>query len=231
MKRKTLTLTLSLLVCLSLIGVGFASWIITSNNQESLSGNIVIDSVEDKRLNVTYEWVADANGTALTLPEGTTTPTLAYGIKSGVTNAPSWLSNDDTSENLSAYLKITITDKSGTAYTTANITPVLTASESFTSAATDGLVGELPTPTVDNKNDGTYIISFTLTWGTKFDGKNPAELFAGKAVDDDLPDALSSLNETQYTTCGDYASHYLDALDKAFTTDPTYTLAITVARE
>lgn len=231
MKRKTLTLTLSLLVCLSLIGVGFASWIITSNNQESLSGNIVIDSVEDKRLNVTYEWVADANGTALTLPEGTTTPTLAYGIKSGVTNAPTWLSNDDTSENLSAYLKITITDKSGTAYTTANITPVLTASESFTSAATDGLVGELPTPTVDNKNDGTYIISFALTWGTKFDGKNPAELFAGKAVDDDLPDALSSLNETQYTTCGDYASHYLDALDKAFTTDPTYTLAITVARE
>lgn len=229
MKRKTLTLTLSLLVCLSLIGVGFASWIITSNNQESLSGNIVIDSVEDKRLNVTYEWVADANGTAL--PEGTTTPTLAYGIKSGVANAPTWLSNADTSENLSAYLKITVKDKSDNAYTTANITPVLKASESFTAAATDGLVGELPTPTVDNKNDGTYIISFTLTWGTKFDGKNPAELFAGKAVDDDLPDALSSLSGTQLTTCGDYASYYLDALDKAFTIDPTYTLAITVARE
>lgn len=40
MKRKTLTLTLSILACLALIGVGFASWIISAGKTETVTGNI-----------------------------------------------------------------------------------------------------------------------------------------------------------------------------------------------
>jgi len=36
MKRKTLTLTLVLLSCLALIGVGFASWIISANTTKEM---------------------------------------------------------------------------------------------------------------------------------------------------------------------------------------------------
>lgn len=223
MKRKTLTLTLSLLVCLSLIGVGFAAWVITSSNENTLEGNIVIDSVEDKRLNVTYTWVTNEEGTT----ELESAPTLSYGIQEGVANAPTWLSNADTKENLSAYLKITVTAKDGTPYQTANITTALTAGASFTSAVTDGLVGTLPEVKVTDKGNGVYILSFTLTWGTKFNNQNPAECFAGKAIDDPLPDGLT---DATYSTCGDYVSHYLDALDSMFTTNPTYTLVVTVAR-
>lgn len=224
MKRKTLTLTLSLLVCLSLIGVGFAAWVITSSTEKTLEGNIVIDSVEDKRLDVTYTWVTDEEGTT----DLSSAPTLSYGIQEGVVDAPTWLSNVDTKENLSAYLKITVTDKDKTAYTTAKITSVLTAETSFTDAVTAGLVGTLPEVSVTNKGNGVYILSFTLTWGNKFNNQNPAECFAGKKIDDSLP---TGLTDETYATCGDYVSHYLNALDSMFTTNPTYTLVVTVARE
>ena len=57
MKRKTLTLTLSILACLALIGVGFASWVISAGKTETVTGNIVVDDVSDKRISLTYEWV------------------------------------------------------------------------------------------------------------------------------------------------------------------------------
>ena len=48
MKRKTLTLTLSILACLALIGVGFASWIISADATKNEKGNIIVDTVKDK---------------------------------------------------------------------------------------------------------------------------------------------------------------------------------------
>ena len=49
MKRKTLTMVLCLLTCLSLVGVGFASWVISSGDTEKLTGNIQVDTVTDHR--------------------------------------------------------------------------------------------------------------------------------------------------------------------------------------
>ena len=40
MKRKTLTLTLSILACLALIGVGFASWIISADTSATAQGSL-----------------------------------------------------------------------------------------------------------------------------------------------------------------------------------------------
>ena len=52
MKRKTLTLVLCLLTVMSLVGVGFASWVINANASEDVSGNIVVDTVSDERYNI-----------------------------------------------------------------------------------------------------------------------------------------------------------------------------------
>lgn len=227
MKRKTLTLTLCLLVCLSLIGVGFASWIITSTDTKSEEGNILVDVVEDQRLKVTYDWVSDAEGTT-TL---TVAPELKYGIKDGVTNAPKWLSNE-TKESLTAYLKITVKDSKNENYANADITATLSAKDGkYTSANTSGLVGDLPTLSIENgnivnKGNGVYILTITLTWGNKFNSKNPAETFANKELDDELP---SGLTDATYTKCGDYASHYLDELYQALN-GAKYNLDITVNR-
>lgn len=50
MKRKTLTLTLSILACLALIGVGFASWIISAGATKNAEGSFIVDTVTDNRL-------------------------------------------------------------------------------------------------------------------------------------------------------------------------------------
>lgn len=222
MKRKTLTLTLCLLVCLSLIGVGFASWIITSTNTKSEEGDIIVDVVEDQRLKVTYDWVTDAEGTT-TLD---TAPELKYGIKDDVTGAPAWLTNT-TKESLTAYLKITVKDSKNEAYTNANITATLSAKDGkYTEANTAKLVGDLPTLTAVNKGEGVYILTITLTWGEKFNSKNPAETFANKAVDDALP---TGLTDVDHNTCGDYASYYLNELYTKLT-GAKYNLDIIVNR-
>ena len=57
MKRKTLTLTLSILACLALIGVGFASWIIFANAVDKAEGNIIVDTVADKTYVVSGSWL------------------------------------------------------------------------------------------------------------------------------------------------------------------------------
>ena len=50
MKRKSLTMILCLLTCLSLVGVGFASWVISSSDEQVVNGNIVVDTVTDNRI-------------------------------------------------------------------------------------------------------------------------------------------------------------------------------------
>ena len=52
MKRKSLTMILCLLTCLSLVGVGFAAWVISSGDSEFVSGNITVDTVTDRRFNI-----------------------------------------------------------------------------------------------------------------------------------------------------------------------------------
>ena len=57
MKRKTLTLTLSILACLALIGVGFASWIISADTSTTAQGSFIVDTVTDNRLEATGRWI------------------------------------------------------------------------------------------------------------------------------------------------------------------------------
>lgn len=52
MKRKTMTMLLCLLTVLSIVGVGFASWVITAEATEIRTGNIVVDTVTDERLSI-----------------------------------------------------------------------------------------------------------------------------------------------------------------------------------
>lgn len=96
MKRKTLTLTLCLLSCLALIGVGFAAWIITSDTEQEIEGNISVDTVTDNRLSVETSWKDDKNA-------------IVFGWKTGEYTY-SWLKNTDPTyaENLTVTLVVNV---------------------------------------------------------------------------------------------------------------------------
>lgn len=68
MKRKTITLVVYMLVCISLVSVGFAAWVITGGDQTSTSGSITATVVEDRSLTVvenSEKWT-DKNDVTLT---------------------------------------------------------------------------------------------------------------------------------------------------------------------
>ena len=54
MKKKTLAGLISSLICISLIGVGFASWVITGDDtNEQATGTITTETVSDSSVKIT----------------------------------------------------------------------------------------------------------------------------------------------------------------------------------
>lgn len=167
MKRKTLTLTLSILACLALIGVGFASWIISAGKSATATGNIVVDDVSDKRISLTYEWVDGKSS-------------IIYGWDENyVTKEKDWLKNDtvDKKADLDLTLKVTVKDGNNNLYDPESISATITADAAYTTAKGKGVVGELPTLTAVKESAGVYNIVIKFTWGEHFGGNNPLAFY------------------------------------------------------
>lgn len=175
MKRKTLTLTLVLLSCLALIGVGFASWIISADTTKEAEGNILVDTVTDNRLTVETEWVDNKSS-------------VIFGWKNVESITNPWLKNSDMSaetsqyaENLIVTLKVTVKDAEGKNAKNAATDGVKatisilddTQKTAYNQAVTDNLVGSLPIASITNTETGIYLVTFTFTWGSEFGGNTP----------------------------------------------------------
>ena len=80
MKGKLVTMAVSFLLCVGMVGAGFASWVITSKTQETATGNIQVDDVVDKRIKI-----ADKDFTGVNVYFGAPSETME--------NA--WLLNDN----------------------------------------------------------------------------------------------------------------------------------------
>lgn len=55
MKRKLVTLGIAFLLCIGMVGAGFASWVVTNNVTETVDGQISVESVVDARLDLTVD--------------------------------------------------------------------------------------------------------------------------------------------------------------------------------
>lgn len=207
MKRKTLTLTLVLLSCLALIGVGFASWVISTNTTKEVEGNILVDTVTDNRLTVETAWLNDKSS-------------VIFGWKNG-DYTYNWLKNSDNDfvENLTVTLVVTVKDNDGNATAAGNITATINGGtknaesgefedDKYTAAKEANLVGALPTASVTavEGQTGVYHVSFTFTWGSAFNAQNPLEYYNSQAYSDTLAtaaktnlEALEALNNSKFT--------------------------------
>lgn len=198
MKRKTLTLTLVLLSCFALIGVGFASWIISADTTKEVEGNISVDTVTDNRLTVETAWLNEKSS-------------VVFGWKEG-TYTNNWLKNTETNyaENLSVTLVVTVKDAEGNAKAAAadGVTAKIQGDAKYATAKTANLVGELPTAVVTpvEGQTGVYHVTFTFTWGSTFNGQNPLEYYNNQTYTDQLATAaktnlnsLAELKDSKFT--------------------------------
>lgn len=194
MKRKTLTLTLSILACLALIGVGFASWIISAEAKKEAAGNIIVDTVADKTYVVSGEWLENKSS-------------IIFGAPATMNNKEStWLTNNSTDkkENLTVTYRLTVKYGDNTPATGIKnkITALVVAPESasYTAAVDGGLIIAPKNATVEETAEGSGIYNITVTykWGKHFadsaeEGVNPYTYYNAKTATDKL-----SGSETTY---------------------------------
>ncbi len=178
MKRRTLTLTLCILVCVALIGVGFASWVITHEDTETQTGNITVDTVEDKSHTITVLTSDSEHDLAVHFGVPATLPSLQDG-------KTAWLTNDATEkEDLVATFKIEVTN-----YESANV--AVAADNGFVVKNGDTVVdastyNTLFTHKVEisgftakegETTTGVATVTITFDYGSDFGTKNPYEYY------------------------------------------------------
>ena len=216
MKRKTLTLTLSILACLALIGVGFASWIISANTSTKAEGSFIVDTVADKTYVVSGEWLENKSS-------------IIFGAPATMNAENPWLTNNSEgkTENLKVTYQLTVTYGDGTKATgIANkITALVTAPENanYTAAVNGKLIIAPTNATVVEapEGNGKYNITVTYQWGEHFSNVNPYTYYNAKTATDKL-----SGTETTYMQDAKTSLETLSKIEASV----VFTLNINVAK-
>lgn len=245
MKRKTLTMILCLLTVLSVVGVGFASWIITDGDDATETGNIIVDTVSDQRLElvVTQPTEMDINFTGPATPD----------------NDGKWLKSDNPSAtaNLEVTFECKVTKKDGSSFADKTdikldadfVEPALTqgdqAADTAYGAAKKANCFALANGEIGGKNytNGLYVsdlaladegksIKFTVTvkyvWGSIFGDENPFDFYNdGKTAGEKCN---LTVNGDANATWGDHADYYLTILSQ-IPASTAYSLTIEVNPE
>ena len=216
-KKSGLISAVIALSCASIVSVGFASWVISQGDDETVQGQILVDEVVD-------------GSHVLTVNASGVNPIAFKANK--LTAGKGWLTADPVGENLSAVYNITVTNLDSNSKISATLksghmdgTTFVedTASTGYLKAYADGLVGQLPTPVIAtgsaNGTSWETTVSLTFTWGSHFGGANPMDYYNDFEADAEI--------STGVTYAAD-ASEKLNLL-KTDLTDVVYQLKIEVA--
>ena len=227
MKRKTLTMVLCLLTCLSLVGVGFASWVISSGDtSDPIYGNIQVDTVTDHRF---------------TLSSASITDSIIFDMQADDSIKDPWLTNNDATENLSVSFDITVSVKNALAENTeAAWAAAVTIAASYTApdtqeyrdavnagAISEGLASVKFKSASDDKLSATYTVTVTFAWGEAFDADRTTYYSDSALSLDDDDNRADNLNPYTFYNVkngethkrpvkewGDDAYYYLDLIQK-----------------
>lgn len=194
MKRRTLTIVVGLLLCLSLIGVGFASWVITAGDTNEQTGSITVYEVTDERIEITDVTNLSEKNFVFGAP---TTP--AEGATKG------WLQNA-TKEVLEIEVTFKVAKKSDDTAVNDAVCSVAFELAEGTSFAVEGEEGKTyaaianAAPAVTNNGDGTYSFTIALTWGNYWgEGVNPYDYYNSLDCTDDLANEANTKLGKMYT--------------------------------
>jgi len=222
MKKRIITLVLSALAVVLLVGVGFASWVVSQGAEDTQTGNILVETVKDERVHVVIDGGGDFSFSS---PE--------------LESYSGWLTENDVDadhENLHVVFNVTVTRPSGNAFiveagvpTDLNISAELlnkivmsdNTEKTYPSTLFDR-DGEpvISAWTFENENKtAKCTITINLKWGTLFGGHNPYEFFNEKSGENYVRPVNGKLDATTVTALNTAELTYLDA---AFTAENTW---------
>lgn len=171
MKRKSLTMILCLLTCLSLVGVGFAAWVISSGDTETVTGNITVDTVSDRRFTFETATISDE---------------IHFGMDDSSAITGAWLTNDyANSENLTVSFEIKLnfataldaaTKEKWDAAVVVTATYSAPDNDNYDNAVSAGAIiapsSDLTVEFIAEKStttQATYKVTIAFAWGEAFD--------------------------------------------------------------
>ena len=175
MKSKTLTLAISVFALLAIISVGFASWVISRNDQTGdIEGSIQVDDVKDEGLGISYRWLNAAG-------EAVANPLIAYGVPTKTKpEVVEWLKNETaTAENLTVVLEISVENQEALANKNVTVTfSVKNKTTTFDEQNGKSFVLPFGTETTktykqENFTNGVLKVTLEFRWGSDFGGFNP----------------------------------------------------------
>ncbi len=207
-KAKTIGLISASLAGVSLMGVGFATWVISGENYATSNGvSVTVADVIDNRISITDVSVTDADvnfdakyadteGALLKAKDGK--EDLSFSIKYTIKNA-----TDTNKFNVFAYIASGNQPTFTTAVTTKkligmpdalNLTETGTPVNSVSFNGTDLTLATGVAREANQTGNGTITVTqtFTFKWGLAFASKNPSEVLANDKIHDSNKDANAS---------------------------------------
>lgn len=248
MKKRTLGLIIAGVAAASMIGTGFAAWVITGNATADKQGNFYVDTVTDKSITMTAEWAQNEDGNINFLgPDASAQTATNQWLAYDALTVESKTLNEDLSETLELSFELgtnvnasefTVsyelvvdagfnTAKAANYVTGPSINGTALTQDATTATKYTGST-TLDAILVSDKAD--VVIAFG--WGTAFDSKNPYTFYNGltyntkytKNAETGKPEAAE--NGTPIQTI---AKNDLTALNQALE-NATFTLTVTVAK-
>jgi hypothetical protein len=244
MKGKLVTMAVSFLLCVGMVGAGFASWVITNTAEEEADATIKVDTVVDKRLK-------------LTLGQNDLDVYFGFPVNPETTNVNPWLISDSTEkEDLECKVSVVL-DGENLAKLTAkggvkiNLTATFEIETEDQTAYNDAIKYQLISATTTDVQKTlevdeatveakTVDFEFSFAWGQFFGGLNPYTYFndtfgnsadtnnlvlPGDAEGNDiiLPEGVTVEDG------GDLADFVLGLIEKIGTLDVKVTITATLA--
>lgn len=177
------------LSAVSLVSVGFASWIISAGDTAALESSISVDTVEDHRYVI-------LNKADLLAGNSSHDYDIVFGHPESMNNASAWLKADGSKvEHLSFTFDVIVDNMDGSkGQVSAELAYKNSASQTaYEAAVTNTVVAAKPTPVVGAKTavaEGTYAgkfkctVTVTFGWGSHFGGNNPYTFYNAKGVNE-----------------------------------------------
>lgn len=230
MKKRTITIAISLLACIALLGVGFASWIITNDAGDEANGNVQVDTVTNDSIELLNASATDvvfgpkSGQTGWLSTAGTKTEQLTTTVTVKVSKADYYVNGTDGDTKLKGLkVKLAVVDKASDGFAAAlaagYVAAAPYASEAMFTLNTELAEGKF-TAAVDSEN---VILTFQITfaWGTKFNGTNPSAFYNTKTATDTSDEAS--------LTWAQHAEKHLGQLN-TYLTGVTFKVTVTPSR-
>lgn len=233
MKKRTITIAISLLACIALLGVGFASWIITNDAGDEANGNVQVDTVTNDSIellnasatDVVFGPISGQGGWLSTA--GTKTEQLTTTVTVKVSKADYYVNGTDGDTKLKGLkVKLAVVDKASDGFAAALAAGYVAAAPytsetmfTFNASLAEGKFTAVEDSEDSNKMTLTFQIAFA--WGTKFNGTNPSAFYNTKTATDTSDEAS--------LTWAQHAEKHLGQLN-TYLTGVTFKVTVTPSR-